>query len=132
MHYYFPSLCLQSRGLRRFAGRDDRIVSQFGREVRQPFLAEPVIRHINSMALYHICDLRQPRGIGDKQVLREVRSFASTRSFVTFPAQVALLLGLRATAAFPKRAVQFGSRIKNLISPKSPGTATLTRGEEED
>lgn len=108
-------------------------MSQFGREVRQPFLAEPVIRHINTMPLWHICDLRQRRGLGDKQVLREVRRRKCSIYFPTLT-QVALLLGLRETAAFPKRAVQFGSRIKNLISPKSPGTAHLDRGgdPEED
>ncbi|KAG9439053.1 hypothetical protein H6P81_019218 [Aristolochia fimbriata] len=80
---------------KRNLGRDDRCLSDNGKEARFPFLDEDVIHSILQIPLWEIADLNQPGGRGDKKILREV----------------ARLLGLEMAASMPKRAIQFGSRI---------------------
>mmetsp|Transcript_8059 Transcript_8059/g.33261 ORF Transcript_8059/g.33261 Transcript_8059/m.33261 type:complete len:190 (+) Transcript_8059:1424-1993(+) len=77
-------------------GRDDRAVSDAGREARYPFLDEEVVRVARGeLRLEEVADLAQPPGVGDKRVLRDV----------------ARLLGLATCARLQKRAIQFGTRI---------------------
>ncbi|KAK4779918.1 hypothetical protein SAY87_016024 [Trapa incisa] len=107
---------------KRNLGRDDRCISDVGREARFPFLDEDVIRVLLDIPLWEIANLEQPSGMGDKKILREV----------------ARLLGLSEASILPKRAIQFGSRIaresnrKNFGSNRaanqaSAGSATIYR-----
>lgn len=83
---------------RRNLGRDDRIVSDSGREARHPFLDERLVSLLaHRIPLTHVADMSQPPGIGDKAALR----------------QVAKALGLDDASRLVKRAMQFGSRIAN-------------------
>jgi asparagine synthetase B (glutamine-hydrolysing) len=82
---------------RRNLGRDDRIVSDSGREARHPFLDEQLVELLHSMPLTEVCDFSKPPGVGDKRILR----------------QVARALGLTTSSQLVKRAMQFGSRIAN-------------------
>src|SRR6266516_953256 len=77
-------------------GRDDRIIANFGREVRYPFLDEGVVRFLSSLrADQKVSPSLEVNGVlGDKRLLR----------------RVALILGLERAAKEKKRAVQFGSR----------------------
>lgn len=86
-------------------GRDDRLVADHGKEVRHPFLDEDVISFVTSLPLtQHVCDLSKADGVGDKQLLR----------------RGAALLGLsESTTTRAKRAIQFGSRSKQVIERKS-------------
>ncbi|KAF5405217.1 Asparagine synthetase domain-containing protein 1 [Paragonimus heterotremus] len=85
-------------------GRDDRIVSDHGREARFPYLDERVVDFLRDLPLHLKADLSLPRGVGDKLLLR----------------QLAIRLGLAKAATLPKRAMQFGSRIA-----KAEGCARL-------
>jgi hypothetical protein len=58
-------------GLR--AGRDDRMVSDWGREARHPFLDESVVQLLRTLPVQFVCDLTLPPGTGDKQLLRLVQ-----------------------------------------------------------
>ena len=100
-------------------GRDDRLVSDAGREARHPFLDEPFVTFVRALPLDLICDLSMPPGffvfglvlnstvakcmyvcllgVGDKRILR----LAAHR------------LGLSKACSLVKRAMQFGSRIAN-------------------
>ena len=78
-------------------GRDDRVVSDWGREARHPYLDEKVMATLARTPLHHICDLRQPLGLGDKMILR----------------RLARLIGLTSASYLQKRAIQFGTRIAN-------------------
>lgn len=71
-------------------GRDDRVLSHHGREVRHPFLDEDVVAFCRSIPPE--ANLSEA-GLAEKQVLRDV----------------ACELGLARAAARPKRAMQFGS-----------------------
>ena len=87
----------RSRLWLRNLGRDDRVVSDWGREARFPFLDEQVMHILSEFALPLVCDLTKELGAGDKLVLRTV----------------ARNLGLVHCAALQKRAIQFGTRIAN-------------------
>merc|ERR1711874_19708 len=79
-------------------GRDNRIVSDHGVAPRFPFLDEDLVNFVASVDIASKMDLRLPRGVGDKLLLR----------------LVAWQMGLTVAAAAPKRAVQFGSRIAKM------------------
>ncbi|KAF8561103.1 hypothetical protein P879_04633 [Paragonimus westermani] len=85
-------------------GRDDRIISDHGREARFPYLDERVVEFLRDLPLNLKADLSLPRGVGEKLLLR----------------QLAMKLGLAKAATLPKRAMQFGSRIA-----KAEGCARL-------
>ncbi|XP_043718521.1 asparagine synthetase domain-containing protein 1 isoform X2 [Telopea speciosissima] len=91
---------------KRNLGRDDRCISDNGKEARFPFLDEDVIRTLLDMPLWEIAELDQPMGRGDKKILREV----------------AWLLGLEEVSSLPKRAIQFGSRIARESNRKNFGS----------
>ncbi|KAF3777581.1 Asparagine synthetase domain-containing protein 1 [Nymphaea thermarum] len=57
---------------KRNLGRDDRCISDHGKEARFPFLDENVIRYLLDVPLWEIADLDQSTGKGDKKILREV------------------------------------------------------------
>ena len=81
-------------------GRDDRCISDHGREVRYPFLDEHVLDFLGSIPLSLIVDYTRPRGEGEKLILRNVAKNE---------------LGLLICGNLPKRALQFGSRIVRVI-----------------
>ena len=81
-------------------GRDDRCISDHGREVRYPFLDEEVIRVIGSLKMHDIADMSLPRGQGEKRILRLIAQD---------------ILGLDVCSGLPKRALQFGSRMVQSI-----------------
>jgi asparagine synthetase B (glutamine-hydrolysing) len=76
-------------------GRDDRCISDHGKEPRYPFLDEHVVRALSKIPLWEITDPRLEKGYGDKLILRHVANS----------------LGLKTCSVLPKRAIQFGSRI---------------------
>lgn len=75
-------------------GRDDRIISSLGKEVRYPFLAGHVIAYLAKLPVHLKIDYRFGDGVGDKMLLR----------------MLARELGLVGAAGFAKRAIQFGAR----------------------
>lgn len=93
-------------------GRDDRCISDHGREARFPFLDERVIEFLDSIPVCVKCDPRLERGYGEKILLREV---------------ALLHLKLPSSSCLPKRAIQFGSRIAKLESGKEKGSQQCER-----
>ena len=89
----------------RNCGRDDRVISDSGAELRIPFLDLDFIHAISQIPLHFRCDLTQPRGIGEKLLLR----------------QLARKLGLGEIGGLEKRAIQFGSRIAKMEGKKQKG-----------
>ncbi|MBW0518321.1 hypothetical protein O181_058036 [Austropuccinia psidii MF-1] len=79
-------------------GRDDRIISFFGREVRYPFLDKEVINVLADLPVHLKCALELGKGIGDKLLLR----------------LLARELGLKQASKLEKRAIQFGARSAKL------------------
>ncbi|XP_018301565.1 asparagine synthetase domain-containing protein 1 isoform X3 [Mycetomoellerius zeteki] len=80
-------------------GRDDRIVSDHGKQSRLPYLDENLVKYVQHIKPWDRCypTEKMPSGLGDKLLLR----------------LLACKIGFQCTANFPKRAFQFGSRIAN-------------------
>ncbi|KAJ3064810.1 Asparagine synthetase domain-containing protein 1 [Podochytrium sp. JEL0797] len=95
-----------SRISKRNLGRDDRIVSDHGREIRFPYLSEAVISFLSAVPVQIKTDPRLGRGVGDKLLLR----------------QMAVSLGLGRASLEVKRAVQFGARTAKMIDGREKGT----------
>ncbi|KAK3089519.1 hypothetical protein FSP39_004236 [Pinctada imbricata] len=92
-------------------GRDDRIITDHGKESRFPFLDENVVAFLQNLPIHHKANLNLPRGLGEKLLLR----LAATKC------------GLINTAVFPKRAIQFGSRIAKIENSKEKASDKCTR-----
>ncbi|XP_012218385.1 asparagine synthetase domain-containing protein 1 [Linepithema humile] len=80
-------------------GRDDRVVSDHGKQSRLPYLDENLVEYVQRIKPWDRCypTEKMPTGLGDKLLLR----------------LLACKIGFQSTANFPKRAFQFGSRIAN-------------------
>jgi asparagine synthetase B (glutamine-hydrolysing) len=97
-------------------GRDDRVISDHGKEARFPFLDEDVVHLLScrdgdtngngSLPLDLICDMTLPPGVGDKRILR----------------LVAQSLGVQICSSLVKRAIQFGSRIAKINGEREFGS----------
>ncbi|OLY83934.1 Asparagine synthetase domain-containing protein 1 [Smittium mucronatum] len=90
-------------------GRDDRIISDHGKEGRFPFLDEKVVDFLNGLAVNEKMDMRLGKGFGDKLLLR----------------LLAYRLGLENASRQPKRAIQFGARTAKMESGKDKGNTSL-------
>ncbi|XP_050306344.1 asparagine synthetase domain-containing protein 1 [Anthonomus grandis grandis] len=80
-------------------GRDDRVVSDHGRQLRTPYLDERVVEFVRGLKCWEKTYPSEnlPQGVGEKILLRSL----------------AYHLGLKGAAVLKKRALQFGSRIAN-------------------
>jgi asparagine synthetase B (glutamine-hydrolysing) len=76
-------------------GRDDRCLSDHGKEARFPFLDEDVVAYLERLPVDRKCNMLEAPGVGDKLLLREV----------------ARMIGVHSCSNLVKRAIQFGSRI---------------------
>lgn len=94
-------------------GRDDRICSDHGREVRLPYLDECVTSYVRLLPLPFIADLRLPHGVGDKRILRVAAS----------------MLGLQGSTCLVKRAIHFGSRIAKQSNVHTFGSNRAAKGD---
>ncbi|KAI8850500.1 asparagine synthase, partial [Chytridium lagenaria] len=103
-------------------GRDDRIISDHGKEVRFPFLAEPIITFLSSLPVHVKLDPTLPRAVGDKLLLRQL---------AVLEADGVVGLGLNRAAVEAKRAVQFGARTAKMEDTKERGGDTLYKDTNE-
>ena len=103
----------QGRLWERNLGRDDRLVSDHGKEARFPYLDTNVVEFITKLPLADVCDFSQEPGVGDKMILR----------------LVAQRLGLQTASGLVKRAIQFGSRIAHLSDKKRFGSRRKATGQ---
>jgi asparagine synthetase B (glutamine-hydrolysing) len=84
-------------------GRDDRVISYHGKEVRNPFLDEDFVMFVREIPLWIITNFEEvdEQGNqlpGDKRILR----------------MAAYRMGLIASSGFTKRAMQFGSNVAKI------------------
>ncbi|KAK4883966.1 hypothetical protein RN001_000237 [Aquatica leii] len=79
--------------------RDDRVISDHGRQLRTPYLDEDVVQFVRNLSCLERTYPSDclPQGVGDKILLRSLGYY----------------LGLKEAATYKKRALQFGSRIAN-------------------
>jgi hypothetical protein len=65
-------------------GRDDRCVSDSGREARFPFLDENVVAFISGLSLETIADLRMPPGLGMSKVSMRMSKVSMSKVSMVF------------------------------------------------
>jgi asparagine synthetase B (glutamine-hydrolysing) len=94
-------------------GRDDRVLSDTGREARFPYLDTAVVQFLSRLDLDVVCDFKRPPGEGDKRILRVL---------------AAQMLGLEAASTAVKRAIQFGSRIAHVSDKRRFGSRRRASG----
>ena len=88
------------------------MISSLGKEVRFPFLDEQLVNYLRSIPIWFKADLRLARGIGEKYLLRY-----TARHY----------LSLEQSSKYPKRAIQFGSRVAKLESKKEKASDQCSR-----
>jgi asparagine synthetase B (glutamine-hydrolysing) len=98
-------------------GRDDRVISDHGKEARFPFLDEQLVSHLSSLPVELKCDFSKPRGSGEKILIRRMAQHFG------FSDQVALL---------PKRAIQFGAKTAKMESSSERGDYKLSMCDPVD
>lgn len=105
---------------KRNLGRDDRVISNAGREVRFPFLDESFIALALQLSVADKCDFGTPeyRPDDDQHVVIEPAKRILRR--------LAYQLGMKRVAVEKKRAIQFGARTAKMETGRSKGTHVLT------
>lgn len=110
-------------------GRDDRVISNWGREARYPYLDEEFVAWATRTPVWERC------GFGTSQPVSGSESQDTPANGADIAADLepgkkalrllALKLGLNNVAREKKRAIQFGSRTAKMESGRSKGTHVL-------
>ena len=106
---------------KRNLGRDDRVISHWGKEARYPYLDEVLVSEVLRMPVWKKC------GFG--QALSTVAE--NEQNPVLEPAKLVLRLlawklQMSGVAAESKRAIQFGARTAKMETGRTKGTQTLS------
>lgn len=105
---------------KRNLGRDDRVVSDSGKEVRFPYLDEDFIALVLCLPVTSKCDFSVPQ---------DLTAYDPTQFLEPGKRALRMLawfLGMKAVAMEKKRAIQFGSRTAKMETGKTKGTNVLT------
>ena len=97
-------------------GRDDRVISHWGREVRYPYLDEKVVSWTLELPIWSKC------GFGQKEINCETPVLEPGKSILRL---LAWKLGMRGAAVERKRAIQFGARTAKMQIGSMTGTQIL-------
>jgi len=109
-----------SRLGKRNLGRDDRVISNSGREVRFPYLDEDFITLALSLPVTVKCDFGSPQdGSSDNPATFLEPGKRALRLLAGY-------LGMQKVASEKKRAIQFGARTAKMETGKTKGTHVLT------
>ena len=103
---------------KRNLGRDDRVISHWGKEVRYPYLDEDLVSWALGIPIWEKC------GFGQVDTCQNgcVPILEPGKKLLRL---LAWRLGLRNAAAEKKRAIQFGARTAKMEVGKKKGTQTL-------
>ncbi|KAJ5107912.1 hypothetical protein N7456_004587 [Penicillium angulare] len=112
-----------SRLGQRNLGRDDRVLSHWGRETRFPFLDEEFVAWVLQAPVWVKCGfgLATTDSTGS-QITENLSSLDAEKIALRL---VALRLGLSSVAREKKRAIQFGARTAKMEKGRTKGTDTL-------
>lgn len=109
---------------KRNLGRDDRVISHWGREARFPFLDEQFVSWATQTPIWERCGFGTAKAtLAPSDAMDEIaESLDPEKKTLRL---LALKLGLINTAQEKKRAIQFGSRTAKMESGRSKGTQLI-------
>lgn len=107
---------------KRNLGRDDRVISNWGREARYPYLDEELVTWALKLPVWEKCGFRMPQLSEDKDVNCESLNLEPAKRTLRL---LAWKLGMKGVAMEKKRAIQFGARTAKMEDGKSKGTQML-------
>ena len=124
--YGFPGLLDElnldfNRLGKRNLGRDDRIISHWGKEVRYPYLDEDFVSWTLGLPVWMKCHFAQNIPVQVEDVSNAV--LLDPGKYIL--RLLAQKLGMRRAAAEKKRAIQFGARTARMTGGKTKGTETV-------
>lgn len=105
---------------KRNLGRDDRVISNSGREVRFPFLDEDLIVMALQLPVEDKCDFGRPEykpDVGSDVVVEPAKRILRCLAYE---------LGMTRVAVEKKRAIQFGARTAKMETGNTKGTSVLS------
>ena len=112
-------------------GRDDRVISHWGKEVRYPYLDEDFVRFALELPVWEKCGFRHgqnaPKHYEEAKEVEKIEDLEPSKLLL----RTALWnLGMKSAAAERKRAIQFGAKTAKmeLTSGKRRGTEILEAG----
>ncbi|SPN97586.1 related to asparagine synthases [Cephalotrichum gorgonifer] len=112
---------------KRNLGRDDRVMSHWGREIRFPFLDENLVKWALEAPVWEKCDFAVSASAVEGEDGGEVGGNAGVEPDKRVLRLLALQLGMASVSGEKKRAIQFGSRTAKMESGKIKGTHLITR-----
>jgi len=112
-----------SRLGKRNLGRDDRVISDSGKEVRFPYLDEDFIALALRLPVASKCDFGLPQAVESASPVDYVELLEPGKRVLR---ALAWELGLKRVAMEKKRAIQFGSRTAKMETGKTKGTHVLS------
>lgn len=105
---------------KRNLGRDDRVISNSGKEVRFPYLDEDFIALALELPVTAKCDFGKAQLPDSEDPARRLEPGKRALRLLAWQ------LGMKSVAAEKKRAIQFGARTAKMETGKSKGTHVLT------
>ena len=121
---------------KRNLGRDDRVISHWGREVRYPYLDEDFLHWALNFPVREKCGFGQQ--LPPSPSFPDCSTGSENPEFVTLEPGKLLLrllaykLGMRSAAAEKKRAIQFGARTAKMEAGKTKGTQKISPWPKEE
>lgn len=106
---------------KRNLGRDDRVMSNWGRETRYPYLDEELVTWALKLPFWQKCGFR--RGSDDEDVNRNSLDLDPAKRILRL---LAWKLGMKGVATEKKRAIQFGARTAKMENGKTKGTQKVS------
>jgi len=110
-------------------GRDDRAISDNGKECRYPFLDEIVVNEVSKINFKLLTKLDLPKGGGgEKYLLRQVAKRLGLKFLINFKGFISNVWFFRQSCEEKKRAIQFGTRIAKQLNIKYFGSNRKANG----
>lgn len=113
-------------------GRDDRVISHWGKEVRYPYLDDDFVAWALQLPVWQKCGFRPKPDHGTLSLAGDEDTSLESTTTTLDPAKkllrlLAKRLGLAQAATAKKRAIQFGARTARMKvgTPRSKGTDTI-------
>ena len=107
---------------KRNLGRDDRVISHWGREVRYPYLDEKFVQWALKQPVWEKCSFAL-EDASDIQGLQRTSSLEPGKHILRL---LMWKLGMERAAKEKKRAIQFGARSAKMTSGKMKGTQIIS------